>query len=122
MSKKTVNVAIIDDERDILTLIKSFLSRKSGYEVNLYSNPLTALSSISKDTDIILLDVMMPQINGIDLLPKLKTKYPDSKVIIMTASSTLNIVLDAQRYGATDYIIKPFESLDDLTNKINQIL
>ncbi|MEA1892221.1 MAG: response regulator [Campylobacterota bacterium] len=122
MSEQKIKVTIIDDERDTLTLLNNFLSRKKAYEIKTYSSPLSALSYISKDTDIILLDVMMPQINGIELLPKLKKKYPNAKVIIMTASSTLRIVLDAQRHGAIDYIMKPFESLEIITNKIDEIL
>ena len=115
------NIVIIDDEQGILSTLERFLTRKGAYSVKTYLNPLTALSSLPKDTDIILLDVMMPQINGIDLLPKLKAKYPTTKVIIMTAYSTLDTVLTAQKLGATDYIMKPFKSLEDVTRKIESI-
>lgn len=122
MKNKKINVVIIDDEREILSSVERFLSRGDKYKVKTYENPVNALSSISKDTDVILLDVMMPQMNGLDLLPKLKEKLPDVKVIIMTAYSTLDIVTNSHRKGATDYIMKPFPSLMEVEKKIQAIL
>lgn len=115
-------VVIIDDEEGILSTLERFLSRRGTYSVTTFLNPLTALASLPKDTDIILLDLMMPQINGIDLLPKLKEKYPTTKIIIMTAYSTLDTVLNAQRLGASDYIMKPFKSLEEISKKIETVL
>ena len=119
---QTTKIVVIDDEVEILSTLERFLSRKGKYSVKTYSNPLTALASLDKDTNLILLDVMMPQINGIDLIPKLKAKYPRVKIIIMTAYSTLQTVLDAQRNGANDYIMKPFKSLNDISSKIESVL
>lgn len=120
MSQK-INVMVIDDEREILSSIEKFLSRSGNYNVKTYDNPTTALSALKNDIDVILLDVMMPQINGLDLLPKLRDKHPDVKVIIMTAYSTLDTVTNAHRKGATDYIMKPFPSLKELEKKIETI-
>jgi len=122
MENKQINVVIIDDEREILSSLERFLNRNDKYKVKCYENPVTALSSIAKDTDVILLDVMMPQMNGLDLLPKLKEKLPEVKIIIMTAYSTLDTVINAHRNGATDYIMKPFPSLADVSKKIDSIL
>jgi DNA-binding NtrC family response regulator len=65
---------------------------------------------------------MMPQMSGLDALPKLLEKNPKVKVLMMTAYSTLDKVLNAHRYGATDYIMKPFSSLDALNKKIEEVL
>ena len=121
MNTKQNVIAIIDDENDILMMLNKHLSRQ-GYKVTTYDNPLTAISSISKDTDLILLDVMMPQMNGLDALPRLQEKVPDVKVLIMTAYSTLDKVLHAHRNGANDYVMKPFPSLNELSQKISAIL
>jgi len=94
-----MKIAIIDDEKEILDILDKFLTKK-GNSVTTYQNPVTALSAVKGDTDIVLLDVMMPQMNGLDLLPKLLEKHPKIKVIIMTAYSTLDKVLDSHRYGA----------------------
>ncbi|MEA2100761.1 MAG: response regulator [Campylobacterota bacterium] len=115
-----MKIAIIDDEKEILNILDKFLSKKD-HAVTTYQNPVTALSSIKKDTDIVLLDVMMPQMNGLDLLPKLLEKYPKIKVIIMTAYSTLDKVLKAHRGGAVYYEMKPFKSLASLEAKIIEV-
>ena len=122
MSGEIKNIVIIDDENDILQMLEKYLSREDGYRIKTYSNPVNAISSLPKDTDLILLDIMMPQMNGLDALPKLIEASPDTKVLMMTASSTLDKVLNAHRHGATDYIMKPFSSLDSRGKKINDIL
>lgn len=119
MRKK--NIVIIDDEKEILTMLERFLLRE-GYSVKTYSNPVTAINSLAPDTDIVLLDIMMPQMNGLDALPKLLEKNKNIKVLMMTAYSTLDKVLKAHRHGADEYIMKPFESLEILGKKIQEIL
>lgn len=115
------NIVIIDDETEILKMLEKYLSRE-GYSVKSYTNPVTAISSLPKETDIILLDIMMPQMNGLDALPKLLQKCPKAKVLMMTAYSTLDKVLKAHREGADDYIMKPFSSLSLLEKKIEEML
>ena len=115
------NIVIIDDEQEILNMLEKSLSR-AGYKVTCFNNPVNAISSLHKDTDLVLLDIMMPQMNGLDALPKLIEKNKDIKVLMMTAYSTLDKVLTAHRVGADDYIMKPFESLDALGKKIQEML
>jgi DNA-binding NtrC family response regulator len=115
------NIVIIDDEVEILNMLEKFLSRE-GYGVKTFNNPITAISSLGADTDIILLDIMMPQMNGLDALPKLLAKNPKAKVLMMTAYSTLDKVLKAHREGADEYIMKPFSSLGVLGKKIEEML
>jgi DNA-binding NtrC family response regulator len=121
MNKDKINIVIIDDENDILLMLEKHLSRE-GYKVRTFTNPVTAISSITKDTHIVLLDIMMPQMNGLDALPKLLEKNPKLKVLMMTAYSTLDKVLNAHRRGANDYIMKPFPSLVAVSKKIDEIL
>lgn len=121
MSKEHT-IVVIDDENDILSMLEKYLTREGGYKVKTFNNPVTAISSLPKDTDLILLDIMMPQMNGLDALPKLLEKNPNAKVLMMTAYSTLDKVLNAHRYGANDYIMKPFSSLNALGKKIEDVL
>jgi DNA-binding NtrC family response regulator len=114
-------IVIIDDEHEILNMLERFLSRK-GYSVKTYDNPVTAIAALPSDTDVVLLDIMMPQMNGLDALPKLIEKNPKIKVLMMTAFSTLDKVLNAHRNGADSYVMKPFESLDTLSHKIEEML
>lgn len=122
MSKEQKTIVIIDDENDILSMLEKYLTREGGYKIKTFNNPVTAISSLPKDTDLILLDIMMPQMNGLDALPKLLEKNPNAKVLMMTAYSTLDKVLNAHRYGANDYIMKPFSSLNALGKKIEDVL
>ena len=123
MDQKTIyKVAVIDDENEILSVIQRFLSRSGKYNVTTFSNPVTALDSIDSTYDIIMLDIMMPQMNGLDVLEKLMEKNPNQKVIMMTAYSTLDKVLKSHKHGATHYLMKPFDSLQAIENKISEVL
>lgn len=110
-------IAIVDDEDDILRILERYLSRR--FEVVTYNNPSIALEEIPKGNfDLVLSDIMMPQIDGLTLLRKLREIDCDVKVIMMTAFDTLERALEAHKYGAKKYIKKPFKSLDDVESKI----
>lgn len=121
MSKKSI--LIIDDEVEILNLLSRFLGRNPNYSVTTFSNPISGISEAQRvDFDIILLDIMMPQMNGLEVLEKIKSKKEDQKVVMMTAYSTLDKVLKSHKEGATNYVMKPFSSLDALESKIAEVL
>lgn len=122
MSKDVYKIAVIDDENEILSMIQRFLSRNPKYNVTTFLNPVTALSSIDKTYDVVLLDIMMPQMNGLDALEKIMEDNPNQKVIMMTAYSTLDKVLKSHKSGATHYLMKPFESLQAIETKITEVL
>ena len=104
---------IVDDEELILKSLKKFFEKKENIETIVFSNPKKALEYIEKDkVHIALLDIQMPEMNGIDMLREIKVLDPLVQVIIMTAYSSLNRILMAFELGANDYIIKPFKSLD----------
>lgn len=116
------NVAVVDDEHEILSAVERYLKKTGQYRVKTFSNPLHALENIDKKFDVVLCDIMMPQMNGMDLLEKLIAKNPDQKVIMMTAYSTLNTLFTSHRQGAQQYIMKPFSSLKVLEEKIKAVL
>jgi DNA-binding NtrC family response regulator len=116
MNKK---VAIIDDEQDILNVLTKYLSRSNKLDIETFSNPQSAHKSIMNGSyDLILLDIMMPQINGMDLLKEIKKNQVNAKVILMTAYTTLDRINEAYAIGADDYVTKPFISLKDVEMKI----
>ncbi|MEA2018272.1 MAG: response regulator [Campylobacterota bacterium] len=122
MSDKIYKIAVVDDENEILGMIKRFLTRTGKYDVTTYSNPVVAVDSINKDVDVVLLDIMMPQMNGLDALEKIIEKNPNQKVVMMTAYSTLDKVLKSHKEGAIHYLMKPFDSLQALEDKIKEVL
>ena len=103
MSKKSI--LIIDDEPEILNLLSRFLGKNPNFSVSTFSNPVSAISEIERTNfDLILLDIMMPQMNGLEVLEKIKSKNEDQKVVMMTAYSTLDKVLKSHKEGATNII------------------
>ncbi|BFU78129.1 hypothetical protein ALC152_13440 [Arcobacter sp. 15-2] len=122
MENGKYKIAIVDDENEILTMLQRFLNRNENYTVSIYSNPVTAVSTIDSKYDLVLMDIMMPQMNGLDALEKLMKKNIDVKVIMMTAFSTLDKVLKSHKHGATHYIMKPFDSLQAVDKKISEVL
>jgi len=117
------NIAIVDDEMEILNLLNRFLSKTGKYKITTYNNPVMALDSIGRDNfDLVLLDIMMPQMNGIDALEKIMNTNESQKVCMMTAYSTLDKVLKSHKEGAQNYVMKPFSSLQALDKKIEEIL
>lgn len=118
-------VAIVDDEREILNLLEKFLSKTGKYKVVTFTDPVHALKvlgSPSSSADVVLLDIMMPQMDGIEFLEQYKTIKPDGNVIMMTAYSTLERVLKSHKYGAQQFITKPFGSLQEIDVKIETVL
>lgn len=94
MNNEKYSIVIVDDETEILNVLSRFLTRNANFSVSTYSNPITALSSIGNaKVDLVLLDIMMPQMNGLEVLEKIKVNNPEQKVIMMTAYSTLDKVL-----------------------------
>lgn len=110
-------IAIVDDENDILQVLNRFLQR--DFQVTTFNNPVNAYNDIMQNNyDLVLCDIMMPQMDGIELLQKVRDNNRDTKFVMMTAFDTMDRALAAHRYGATNYIKKPFESLDVVKDKI----
>lgn len=119
----TQKIVIIDDETEILNMLSRFLGKSGKYSVTTFSNPVVAIESLKRDKcDLILLDIMMPQMNGLEALEKIMQINKEQKVIMMTAYSTLDKVLKAHKEGAVHYVMKPFDSLQALENKIVEVL
>jgi len=114
-------IAIVDDERDILEVLEEALSRK--FQVTTFLNPLDALSEIkSGKFDLVLSDIMMPQIDGLTLLKRVRESNKSVAFIMMTAFDSMDKALEAHTYGASNYIKKPFKSLRDIEEKITKAL
>ena len=123
MNNEKYSIVIIDDETEILNVLSRYLTRNTNFSVTTYSNPVSALNSMGNTkVDLVLLDIMMPQMNGLEVLEKLKAHNPEQKVIMMTAYSTLDKVLKSHKEGATNYVMKPFDSLQALEKKILEVL
>jgi two-component system, response regulator, stage 0 sporulation protein F len=109
MSEK---VLIVDDQYGIRILLNEVL-QKEGYETYQAANGLQALEIVQENVpDLILLDMKIPGMDGIEILKRVKALYPDMKVIIMTAYGELDMIQEAMDLGAITHFAKPFDIID----------
>ena len=101
------SVLIVDDEQSIRVSLKCMLE-KEKYQVETAYNGSKALQKLENNHyDIVLTDIKMDNISGINLLQNIKEKYSDVLVLLMTGYSSIESAIDALRLGASDYILKP---------------
>ena len=125
-------VLIVDDSTSILkALARDFAD--TPYEVTTCSDPVKAYGMIEDEHfDIVISDIIMPELDGLSLLRKIKNYNGTIQVIMITGYITINNTLNAFRYGANDIFFKPFKDIQDLIdavdaaarklNRINEIL
>ena len=114
-------ILVVDDEKNYLVVMESLLT-DHGFEVKTAQNGSEALSLLENtDTDLVLTDMTMPGMDGIELLSRVKTDLPDLPVIMMTAHGTVEKAVEAMKKGAYDYITKPFKN-DELMLTIRKAL
>ena len=102
-------IVVADDDAAIRTVLNQALSR-AGYEVRLTSNAATLWRWVSRgDGDLVITDVVMPDENAFDLLPRIKRARPDLPIIVMSAQNTFMTAIRASERGAYDYLPKPFD-------------
>ncbi len=112
VKEETAQVLVVDDEGAIRYSVGKTLQR-IGYEVEEASSGEEALEMMAKrDYDVILTDIRMPGLTGVDLLKRIKDISPDAIVILMTGYASLGTAVESLRLGAHDYLIKPSSSQD----------
>lgn len=119
--RKTARILVVDDETQVRTMMGSTLERL-GYEVQLASNGREALEVISLNSfDLVLTDIVMQDVNGIALLERIHSQFPNLPVVMVTAIHDISVAIDSMRRGAYDYLLKPFER-EHLMNTVNRAL
>ena len=102
-------ILVVDDEKDMLTLLSRYITEETDYQVKTENDPLNALEMFEKEPfDLVIMDLKMPGMGGLDLLRRIKKTRPDTSAIIMTAYATIETAVEAIQEGAYDYITKPF--------------
>ena len=100
---------IADDEPNIRRVLQAIFV-KDGYEVHVAENGVKAMEWASHNpVSLLITDLIMPDMNGVELIQKVKQKHPDAVAIVITAYATIKTCVDAMRFGASDYITKPFD-------------
>lgn len=112
MPKNSVRIMVIDDESIVGKRLKPALE-KNGAQVVTFEDPEKALASFYADpTDIVVTDIRMDKIDGIEILDRVLAKESKTKVIIITGYATVEIAREALSKGAFDFIAKPFKPSD----------
>jgi DNA-binding NtrC family response regulator len=117
-----MNIMIVDDEKIVRESLFHWFT-KIGHYVEKASSGFEALENLEKSPfDVLFVDIKMPAMNGIELLEKVKTEYPQTIVIIITAYGSIESAVRAMQLGASDYLLKPFKPdyLSLVMEKISQ--
>ncbi|MBN2357121.1 sigma-54-dependent Fis family transcriptional regulator [candidate division KSB1 bacterium] len=118
---KSYRILIVDDEKRMCAVLKEALESET-LAVTTADSGESATAALSVDTfDVIISDIRMPGISGLDLLRRVRSTAPETEVLLMTAYADAKTAVEAMKAGAYDYIIKPFE-IEDLRHKISNIL
>ncbi|HET6649064.1 MAG TPA: sigma-54 dependent transcriptional regulator [Candidatus Limnocylindria bacterium] len=120
MADSTRSVLVVDDEPDVRSLLNDLLT-EAGYAVSTANTGAEALAAIEKGLpDLVMMDVKLPDQDGIALLRQLKRDHSDLEVIVMTAFGGSSTAIKAMEHGAYDYVTKPFE-IDDLLATLKRV-
>ncbi len=110
-----ISILVVDDEESIVALLVQYLDSK-GYSVTGLTDSREALDLINKTAfDVVFSDLMMPHVNGMDLVKAIRSQKHDTQIIIFTGYASVDSAIEAVQHGVYDYLKKPFH-LDDLAN------
>ncbi len=114
-----IKMMLVDDEERFLETTKKLLERK-GYEVITASSGIQAMENLKAGSvHVVILDVKMPGMDGVDTLKEIKRLYPLVEVIMLTGHATVESAIDGLKSGAYDYLMKPTD-IDDLVTKTEE--
>jgi DNA-binding NtrC family response regulator len=117
----SANVLVADDESDFRMILQSFLESE-GHTVTTAEDGADAINKLNeKPFDLVLLDIRMPRVDGIEVLQFIKQQYVDTQVIILTAVNDVRIAVECMRLGAFHFLTKPY-TVDELQSLVNRAL
>lgn len=118
---REINILIVDDDMDICEYMELLL-QQSGYEVTTLQDPTRATDVLKKDDyHVVVLDIMMPDLNGMELLEEIRKFDNDIVVIIFTGNPTVDTAVQSMKYNVADYIKKPFD-IDEFSRTLDKAL
>lgn len=120
MSEKS-RILILDDEKNYLLVLEALLS-DAGYAVTPINDPEMAVSYLEEaEVDVVITDMKMPKMSGLEVLQHVKRNSPSTPVLIMTAFGSIESAVEVMKYGAFDYITKPFANDELLLSVHNAV-
>jgi DNA-binding NtrC family response regulator len=119
MFKAPVNILLVDDEKDFVEMLSLRLTEYGNNVTPAYSGRECLEKLKDNNIDVIVLDIKMPEMDGMETLKEIKSRYPLVEVIMLTGHGTIETAVDGMKIGAFDYILKP-ANLEDLLDKITE--
>lgn len=120
--RSQVKILVVDDERDITSTLKRYFTFE-GYDMDVINDPYSALKMIHEGNYMIVIsDIAMPGMNGIELLSRIKNYNGMIQVIMITGYVTLDNILSCLRLGADDCFLKPLPDLSDLRKCVDEAI
>lgn len=118
-TQKKAGILIVDDEEEIRASLSRHF-RFEGYHVEVAADGIEALAILEKQRmEVVITDIMMPRMNGIELLRKIRDEYPMMHTIVITGFVTMNNLLAALRYGADTCVFKPIQEMTELESAVS---
>lgn len=118
---RDIRILIVDDDRDICEYMELLLSQ-NGYDVQSISTPETALETIREQGfHVVVLDLMMPGVSGMELLKDIREYDSDLAVIIFTGHATVETAVESMKFRVSDYIKKPFD-INEFNASLEKVL
>ena len=119
--RATIEILVVDDE-DATRRLCCDVATEAGYKASAVPTTEAALEILDEEpVDIVLTDLRVPQLGGIELLKRIREHYAETAVIVLTQYGTIDTAVEATRLGAADYVTKPFR-IDDLRSKLNRLV
>jgi two-component system, OmpR family, response regulator len=116
---KTQNVLLVDDEAEFIQTLAERLQLR-GFDIQIAGDGEGAMSRMTDNLpDLVVLDVMMPGLGGLEVLKQIKAEHPEIPVILLTGRGSTADGIEGMRLGAFDYLMKPID-IDELIQKINE--
>ena len=118
MIKIPIRVLVVDDEKDFVEIL-SLRLKEAGEKVSAAYSGKACLETLEKeDIDVVILDIKMPGMDGMETLGEIKKRFPLVEVIMLTGHGTTKTAVEGMKMGAFDYLLKPAD-FDDLTTKLD---
>jgi Response regulator containing CheY-like receiver, AAA-type ATPase, and DNA-binding domains len=128
-TQSTRNLFLVDDEPIQNEMLKDFLSERFLYNIKIFDNGEDALQNMSLNPEIIVLDYHLSAhkrdaMNGVEVLKKIKEKYPDTQVIMLSGQDKIEVATDSIKFGAYDYVVKgetAFSRMENILNNVSEL-
>lgn len=121
MSDKSIKILLVDDEEEFVSTLAHRLALR-GYKATTAQDGQTGIDMLLSDSfDIVILDLLMPGLNGIETLKQIKNNWPALPVILLTGHGSTEVGIEGMHLGAFDYLMKPLD-INDLIRQISSAM